>query len=49
LFGLTARFEKTPGRLTGPPPRLSAHTNEVLAGLGLTEDGIAALRRKGVI
>ena len=49
LFDLTARFEKTPGAITSPPPRLSAHTSEVLAGIGVTGDELAALRAKGVV
>jgi formyl-CoA transferase len=49
LFGLTAKFEKTPGEITAPPPRLSAHTCEVLGGLGLTQEELAGLRSKGVI
>jgi len=49
LFNLTARFERTPGRVEAPPPRLGAHTDEVLAGIGRSQDAIAELRRKGVV
>ena len=49
LFGLTAQFEKTPGAIATPPPRLSEHTEEVLGGLGLTPDHIARLRQAGVV
>jgi formyl-CoA transferase len=49
LFNLTARFDKTPGELRTPPPRLSQHTEEILQELGYSPDGIAALRRDGVI
>jgi len=49
LFTLTAKFEQTPGDITSPPPRLSAHTAEVLAGIGITEDELAALKTKQVI
>jgi crotonobetainyl-CoA:carnitine CoA-transferase CaiB-like acyl-CoA transferase len=49
LFGLTARFEKTPGRITASPPRLSADTAEVLAGVGVTEAELAALKTRGVV
>jgi formyl-CoA transferase len=49
LFTLTAKFDQTPGDITSPPPRLSAHTAEVLAGIGITEDELAALKANNVI
>ncbi len=49
LFGLSAQFEKTPGAITGPPPRLSAHTEEVLAEAGCAGAELSALRAKGVV
>jgi CoA:oxalate CoA-transferase len=49
LFGLTAKFSRTPGAITGPPPRLSADTEAVLGSLGLGRDDVAALRAKGVV
>ena len=49
LFNLTAKFEKTPGAVEAPPPRLSDHTEEVLAGLGYSAAEIERLRDKGVI
>ncbi|MDO8835941.1 MAG: CaiB/BaiF CoA-transferase family protein [Vicinamibacterales bacterium] len=49
LFNLTAKFEKTPAAITSPPPRLSAHTDDILQGLGYTADQIAAFRQKGVV
>jgi len=49
LFGLTAQFEKAPGEITSPPPRLSEHTAEVLAGIGVTPEELAALKAKGVV
>lgn len=49
LFNLTARFEKTPGALTQPPPRLGAHTDAILREAGYTPEEIDALRRDGVI
>lgn len=49
LFNLTAKFEQTPGDITSPPPRLSAHTAEVLASIGITEDELNKLKTKHVI
>jgi CoA:oxalate CoA-transferase len=49
LFGLTAQFEKTPGDITAAPPRLSAHTAEVLASVGVTPEELAALKSKGIV
>jgi crotonobetainyl-CoA:carnitine CoA-transferase CaiB-like acyl-CoA transferase len=49
LFGLTAKFEKTPGTIDSPPPRLSEHTEEILASLGYSAAEIAAFRKKGVV
>ncbi len=49
LFGLTAKFEKTPGDITAPPPRLSAHTAEVLAGVGVSPGELATLKSKGIV
>jgi CoA:oxalate CoA-transferase len=49
LFNLTAKFEKTPASIDAPPPRLSAHTNEILGALGYDAGAIAAFRQKGVV
>jgi len=49
LFGLTAQFEKTPGEVKAPPPRLSAHTAEVLATVGVGEEELASLKSKGIV
>jgi crotonobetainyl-CoA:carnitine CoA-transferase CaiB-like acyl-CoA transferase len=49
LFGLTAQLAKTPGEITSPPPRLGAHTEEVLLGLGYSKEEVAALKSKGIV
>lgn len=49
LFSLTAKFEKTPGRLETPPPRLSQHTEEILGGLGYSAEKVAELRTAGAV
>jgi crotonobetainyl-CoA:carnitine CoA-transferase CaiB-like acyl-CoA transferase len=49
LFNLSARFEKTPGEITAPPPQLSADTAEVLAGIGVAREELGSLKAKGVI
>ena len=49
LFNLTAKFEKTPGRVENPPPTLGQHTEEVLTKIGYDKNAIAGLRQRGVI
>ena len=49
VFNLTAKMEKTPGRLETPPPTLSQHTDEILRSLGHDDDEIAAIRAAGAV
>ncbi|MFH1016839.1 MAG: CaiB/BaiF CoA-transferase family protein [Pseudomonadota bacterium] len=49
LFDVTAKFSKTPGGIQSPPPRLSAHTEEVLKELGLSGEEIKTLKKEKVI
>ncbi len=49
LFTLTAKFEKTPGDITAPPPKLGAHTAEVLGTVGVCGEELAALKSKGIV
>jgi len=49
LFGLTAIFERTPGGVETPPPRLGAHNAQVYGALGYGADELERLRSAGVI
>jgi crotonobetainyl-CoA:carnitine CoA-transferase CaiB-like acyl-CoA transferase len=49
LFGLTARLSRTPGAITSPPPRLGAHTEEVLTSLGYARAEVSAFKEKGIV
>lgn len=50
LFNLTAKFSKTPGNVTTPPPTLSEHTNEILNNLlGYSAEQIKELKQQGII
>jgi len=49
IFALTALFEKGSGDITSPPPRLGAHTAEILGGIGLKAGELDALKAGGVI
>lgn len=49
LFNMTAKFEKTPGSIDSPPPKLSEHTGELLKEIGYTEDEIKEFKEKGII
>ncbi len=49
LFNLTAKFEKDTGTVETPPPRLSEHTEEILAGAGYSREDINIFRQQGII
>jgi CoA:oxalate CoA-transferase len=49
LFNLTAKFSKTPGEVESAPPRLSAHTKDILQEIGMSETEIEELKSAGVI
>jgi formyl-CoA transferase len=49
LFNLTAKFEKTPGFVESPPPKLSEHTCELLRELGYSEEEIGTMKQTQVI
>ncbi len=49
LFGMTPRFDKTPGSVDTPPPRLSEHTEQVLGRVGYSSADVADLRARGIV
>jgi CoA:oxalate CoA-transferase len=49
LFNLTAKFEETPGSLDSPPPRLGAHTEQILESLGYSAEDLKGFRDRGVV
>lgn len=49
LFNMSAKFARTPGSVDAPPPRLSAHTDEILKGLGYSGEQIQTFRETGVV
>ncbi len=49
LFNLTAKFSKTPAKIDAPPPRLSAHSADILKELGYKDEDIKAFKEKGAI
>lgn len=49
VFNLTAKFEKTPGFAETPPPKLSQHTEEVLALINISKEEVEQLRKEGVV
>jgi len=49
LFTITAKFEKTPGHIESPPPRLGEDTEDVLREAGYSETEIGEFRKSGVI
>ena len=49
LFNLPALFGATPAAVEAPPPRLGAHTAEILGRLGCSESDLANLKQSGAI
>ncbi len=47
--GVPVKLSETPGAVRTPPPVLGEHTDEVLGGLGVRPDELAALRAEGVL
>ncbi|MGA2297143.1 MAG: CoA transferase [FCB group bacterium] len=49
LFNMTAKLDKTQGKVESPPPLLSEHTFEILKKIGYTEEELNGLKGKGII
>jgi alpha-methylacyl-CoA racemase len=49
LVGVPVKLSRTPGAPAGPGPVLGEHTREVLAGIGYSDDEIAALEEGGAV
>ena len=49
LFNMTAKFEKTPGKVEAPPPTLGEHTEEVLKAIGYTAAEVKTLKEQKVV
>jgi len=49
LFNMTAKFEKTPGKVETPPPTLSQHTEEILGSIGYSTEELVEFKAKGII
>jgi crotonobetainyl-CoA:carnitine CoA-transferase CaiB-like acyl-CoA transferase len=49
LFNLTAKFQKGEGKVSCVPPRLSAHTHEILAELGYNDEQVREFKARGII
>lgn len=47
--GVLPKLSRTPGRIGNGGPQLGEHTDDVLAGLGLSEAQVAGLRERGII
>ncbi|WP_313517908.1 CaiB/BaiF CoA-transferase family protein [Pseudomonas sp.] len=47
--GVLPKLSRTPGRLGGGGPALGEHTDDLLAGLGLSDAQVSGLRERGII
>ncbi|MFV9685072.1 CaiB/BaiF CoA transferase family protein [Pseudomonas sp. NY15367] len=47
--GVLPKLSRTPGRIGTGGPQLGEHNDDILAGLGLSDEQVAGLRERGVI
>ncbi|WP_322978478.1 CaiB/BaiF CoA-transferase family protein [Pseudomonas sp. C11] len=47
--GVLPKLSRTPGRIGTGGPQLGEHNDDILAGLGLSEEQVAGLRERGII
>jgi crotonobetainyl-CoA:carnitine CoA-transferase CaiB-like acyl-CoA transferase len=47
--GVLPKLSRTPGRLGAGGPRLGEHTDDLLAGLGLSDEQVRGLRKRGIV
>jgi crotonobetainyl-CoA:carnitine CoA-transferase CaiB-like acyl-CoA transferase len=47
--GVLPKLSRTPGRLGAGGPRLGEHTDDLLAGLGLSDEQVRGLRERGIV
>ena len=48
-IGISIKLSETPGEIRSLAPSTGEHTDEILAGLGYSEQRISELRQKGVV
>ena len=48
-MGIAIKLSDTPGAIRSLPPSTGEHTDEILTGLGYSEQEIGGLREQGVI
>ena len=47
--GVLPKLSRTPGRIGTGGPQLGEHNDDILAGLGLSDEQVAGLRERGII
>ena len=49
MIGFPVKFDRTPGKISMPPPLLGQHTKEILKELNYSEEEIENLKKSGII